>query len=29
MQAKVLGYNTNLAAEYHVLSMLYRKGFDA
>lgn len=23
------GYNTNLASEYHVLSMLYRKGFDA
>lgn len=22
-------YNTNLAAEYYVLSMLYRKGFDA
>lgn len=27
--SKQLGYNTNLAAEYHVLSMLYRKGFDA
>lgn len=23
------GYNTNLASEYYVLSMLYRKGFDA
>lgn len=23
------GYNTNLAAEYYVLSMLYRKGLDA
>lgn len=26
---KPKAYNTNLAAEYHVLSMLYRKGFDA
>lgn len=26
---KKLGYNTNLAAEYHVLSMLYRKGKNA
>lgn len=24
-----IGYNTNLAAEYHVLSMLHRKGIDA
>ena len=24
-----IGYNTNLAAEYYVLSMLYRKGFNA
>lgn len=24
-----LGYNTNLAAEYYVLSMLYRKGINA
>lgn len=23
------GYNTNLASEYYVLSMLYRQGFDA
>ena len=26
---KQKAYNTNLAAEYYVLSMLYRKGFDA
>lgn len=26
---KEAGYNTNLAAEYHVLSMLYRKGLNA
>jgi hypothetical protein len=25
----VKGYNTNLASEYYVLSMLYRQGFDA
>lgn len=24
-----IGYNTNLAAEYYILSMLYRKGFKA
>jgi len=26
---KAIGYNTNLAAEYYVLSMLYRYGVDA
>jgi hypothetical protein len=26
---KKIGYNTNLSAEYHVLSMLYRKGLNA
>jgi transposase-like protein len=28
-KVKVYPYNTNLASEYYVLSMLYRKGFDA
>lgn len=29
MKKKIVGYNTNLASEYFVLSMLYRKGLNA